>query len=120
MNDDDFEFLLAQYSTPIEPKKPSDVKIEWIKNDPKVGLQHIEKHGLTKEDVEDVIFGMPPDVEVRSQRSSHPGRLAFWGPTRWKRWIFISCEEIIDGKKRILRPITAFEPDEGRSYWEKQ
>ncbi|MBF0441901.1 MAG: hypothetical protein HQK54_08365 [Oligoflexales bacterium] len=102
MTDNDFESLLNQYSTPPGREKPDNVEIEWIKDNPNVGLLHIKKHDLTQEDVEDVIFGIHPEVETRKQNRTHPGRIAFWGPTRWKKWIFVSCEEIFEDDIRIL------------------
>jgi hypothetical protein len=52
------------------------------------------KHHVTQEEVEQVLFETPPRVE--SKRSpDYPERT-------------------------ILKPITAFEPEEGEAYWRRQ
>ena len=50
----------------------------------------------------------------------YPNRTIFWGATRSGRWLFVSCEDCREAGKRILKPITAFEPEEGEDYWRKQ
>jgi hypothetical protein len=44
----------------------------------------------------------------------------FWGATRGDRWLFIVCEDWEENGVRILKPITAFEPEEGEAYWRRQ
>jgi hypothetical protein len=34
--------------------------------------------------------------------------------------LFVVCEDWRAGEKRFLKPITAFEPEEGESYWRQQ
>ena len=41
------------------------------------------------------------------------------GAARNDRWIFIVCEGWMQDDARYLRPITVFEPREGRDYWER-
>jgi hypothetical protein len=43
-------------------------------------------------------------------------RTVFWGATRENRWVVVVCEDLLLGGPRQLRPITAFEPDEGVEY----
>ena len=65
-----------------------------------------------------MLFEVPPYVEAR-RRADNPNRTIFWGATRNDRWILVVCEDWKEGDQRYLRPITAFEPEEGREYWEE-
>src|SRR5262245_12633262 len=96
------------------------VIINWIRGDSAVGSLHmLESHNVSEKEVEQVLLRMPPMVEARRSRR-HPGRTIFWGATRHDRWLFVSCDDEIVGNKRILTPITAFEPSGGRLYWEQE
>lgn len=120
-SDDEFAKLLEEYPDPQFEPNPEmvDVEIFWVRNDPRLGVEHIMDHNVTRQEVEEVLLEVPPYVEARrSQR--HPERTAFWGATRAGRWLFISCEDWTEGGRRYLKPITAFEPDEGEAYWRSQ
>lgn len=67
---------------------------------------------------EEVLFEVPPFVEARRHRE-FPNRTVFRGASRLKRWIFVVCEDWTDGEIRYLKPVTAFEPSEGVTYWER-
>jgi hypothetical protein len=58
-------------------------------------------------------------VEAKRSRE-HPERTLFWGATRHDRWIFVACEDWTEDSVRYLKPITAFEPEEGEAYWRRQ
>ena len=116
--DDDFLALLDAYLE--EPQDPNpqmaNVRIVWVEGDPRIGALHIAAHGVSKDEVEQVLFEMPPIVAAKRSRE-HPERTLFWGATRRDRWLFIVCEDWREGSIRYLKPITAFEPDEGERYW---
>lgn len=84
-----------------------------------VGALHmLQKHGVSRTEVEQVLLQVPPIVEAR-RSPEDPGRTLFWGATRYDRWLFVVCEDIVQGGVRKLTPITAFEPEEGELYWRK-
>ena len=122
--DDDFDFeeaLEAYLEPPSEPHPGmTGVEIEWVEGDERLGALHmLRKHRVTQEEVEQVLFEVPPMVEARRDRD-HPERTLFWGATRKDRWLFIVCEDWVEDGVRILKPITAFEPEEGEAYWRRQ
>ncbi len=82
-------------------------------------MLHLAKHAVSKTEVEEVLFEVPPVVEARRSRDN-PERTFFWGATRQDRRLFIVCEDWTIGSVRYLKPITAFEPDEGEDYWRRQ
>lgn len=118
-DDDDFLALLDSYlDEPYDPDpRMANVRIVWIEDDLGVGALHIAtKHQVTRDEVEQVLLEIPPVVQAK--RSGHyPERTLFWGATRQDRWIFVVCEDWTEGSIRYLKPITAFEPDEGECYW---
>jgi uncharacterized DUF497 family protein len=121
-DDDDFVKALEAYLEPPTDHNPdmAGVRIEWVENDPRLGALHIrQKHGVTREEVEQVLLEIPPMVEARRDHN-HPERTLFWGATRTDRWLFIVCEDWKENGIRILKPITAFEPEEGEAYWRRQ
>jgi hypothetical protein len=97
----------------------ADVEIVWVRDIPAFGSDHIAAHGVEEREVEEVLLEVPPDVEAKTH-PTEPGRTIFWGSTRRGRWLFISCEDWTDGGVRYLKPITAFEPEEGEEYWRTQ
>lgn len=120
MTDDDFRRLLGDYlDAPSDPNPDMvDVDIVWIEGNPKVGALHIElEHGVTKEEVEDVLLWMPPMAQA--SRSPDKRRTLFWGATKLDRWLFVVCEDVKEAGRRKLTVITAYEPDDGEAYWRK-
>ena len=121
MDDADFDDLLNDY----QPNEPTpnfdmlDVEIVWVRGNPGYGSDHIAINNVTEEEVEQVLLEVPPEVEAKRHKD-HPGRTCFWGATRADRWLFVVCEDWTEGGKRFLKPITAFEPEEGESYWRQQ
>ncbi len=97
MDDGQFDDLLDEYLSGRGLPNPDmeDVEIEWVRGNPEFGADHIRDH-------------------------DYPNRTIFWGATRAGRWLFVSCEDCKRGARRILKPITAFEPEEGEEYWRKQ
>lgn len=76
--------------------------ILWDRDDdPRGNVQHIARHGLTREDVEDV-FDNPTGTDI--SRSS--GRPVVFGDTRTGRHIIVVYEEI---DASTVYPITAFD-----------
>jgi hypothetical protein len=121
MGDSEFDELLDDYLLGRVAPNPEmeEVKIEWVRGNPDFGADHIAAHGVTEDEVEEVLMEIPPDVEAK-RHPAYPDRTIFWGATRADRWLFVSCEDRVEGNRRILRPITAFEPDEGEEYWRNQ
>jgi len=118
-DDESFLVLLDSYlDAPYDPNPfMANVHIVWIEDDPGVGALHIAtKHRVTKDEVEQVLFEIPPVVQAK-RSVQYPERTLFWGATRHDRWIFVVCEDWTKGPLRYLKPITAFEPDEGEQYW---
>lgn len=120
MDDDDFDGLLDDYlDGEFAPNyEMVNVEIVWVRGNPDVGSDHIAAHNVTEDEVEAVLLEVPPDVEAK-RHPDHPDRTIFWGATRAGRWLFVSCEDWTEGDNRFLKPITAFEPNEGRAYWEQ-
>ncbi|MCH7608086.1 MAG: hypothetical protein IIC94_05920 [Chloroflexi bacterium] len=120
MDDEQFLRLVDEYlEPPAEANRGmAQVEIVWERDHPGVGSRHIwDEHGVTEQEVEEVLFEVPPYVE--SKRSPNElGRTRFWGATRYDRWLFVVCEDWSEGGTRFLKPLTAFEPDEGVKYWE--
>lgn len=116
MDDEEFLRLLDAYpEPPAEPNaEMASVRIVWTADN----LRHILEHRVREEDVEQVLLEVPPYVEAKRSRGE-PNRTLFWGATRHDRWIFVVCEDWTEDDTRYLRPITAFEPDQGVKYWER-
>ena len=109
MDDQDFLRLLDDYLYPPADPNPAmaGVEIVWERDSPDFGARHIwEKHHITEREVEQVLLEVPPYVEAR-RHPDHPNRTAFWGATRFDRWLIVVCEDWVDGERRLLRPITA-------------
>ena len=89
-DDDDFLALLDDYLDPPHDSNlaMANVQIVWVEDDPRLGAQHIAQHGVTKDEVEQVLFEVPPIVESKRSRE-RPERMLFWGATRHDRWIFL-------------------------------
>jgi hypothetical protein len=121
MDDAEFDEELDAYLSGRVIPNPdmADVEIVWVRGRPEYGADHIAGHGVSETEVEEVLFEIPPDVQAK-RHPDHPNRTIFWGATRAGRWIFISCEDWTEGDRRLLSPITAFEPDEGEAYWSDQ
>jgi hypothetical protein len=77
------------------------------------------KHSVTEHEVEEVLLEIPPFVEARRHRD-FPGRTVFSGATRHDRWLAVVCEDWKEAGCRYLKPITAFEPEDGDAYWRRQ
>ncbi|MBI2377093.1 MAG: hypothetical protein HYV07_24040 [Deltaproteobacteria bacterium] len=121
MDNDDFRALLTTYLEPTGDPNPQmlNVRIEWIRGDDRLGSDHIRiKHGVSEQEVEEVLLEIPPFVEAK-RSSEHPNRTLFWGATRNDRELLVVCEDKVEGDLRVLTPITAFEPDDGIEYWER-
>ena len=120
--DEHFLDLLDDYLDPPSDPNPAmcGVVIDWVTDDERLGALHMKsKHQVSQEEVEEVLLQIPPMVQAkRSPR--YPGRTLFWGATRRDRWLFIVCEDWKEGELRHLKPITAFEPDDGQAYWDSR
>ena len=75
-----------------------------LDDDPDGNVQHIAQHGLTKQEVEEVLDN---PAGVRASRSS--GRPIAFGETSTGRLIAVIFEEI---DADTVRPVTAYEVEE--------
>ena len=118
MGDEQFDDELDDYLSGIGLPNPAmvDVEIVWVRGNPAFGSDHIAAHDVTETEVEQVLLEVPPAVETKRRRDDS-GKSYFWGATREGRWLFVACEDWTRKGVRYLKPITAFEPDEGPAYW---
>lgn len=119
MKDDDFKKLLHDYLQPPSDPNPEMAGIEfvWIRDSDDFGALHMRtKHGVAEKEVEEVLLEVPPYVQAKTL-AEEPYRTAFWGATRLDRWLVVICEDWSENGTRYLKPITAFEPDDGEDYW---
>lgn len=119
-DDESFAALLDDYlDPPVDPNPAlANVEVVWEEDDERFGAAHmLAKHGVTKEEVEQVLFEIPPLVEAK-RSVEHPERTLFFGATRHDRWLFVSCEDWTENGRRHLKPITAFDATE--DYWRRQ
>lgn len=121
MDDAEFEDDLSIYLEGLASPNLDmmDVEIVWVRGNPNYGSDHIARHGVKEYEVEEALLEVPPEVEAK-RHPDHPGRTIFWGETREGRGLFICCEDWRKSGVRYLKPITAFEPDEGYEYWREQ
>jgi uncharacterized DUF497 family protein len=81
-------------------------QIIWdLDNDPDGNVQHIAEHGLSVEEVEEVLLAAE---EVIASNSS--GRPMTFGETSTGRYIAVVFE-VIDDDPLVVYPVTAYEPD---------
>jgi hypothetical protein len=121
-DDESFEKLLDAYLDPLADPNPAlaGLQIVWVEDNPALGAEHMWlEHQVSKDEVEQVLFEIPPVVEAK-RSPEDPERTLFWGATRADRWLFIVCEDWTEGGQRFLKPITAFEPEDGEEYWRRQ
>ena len=86
-----------------------DALVAWdAADDPKGNIQHIADNGVTVEEVEEILFD--PDSTASFSRAS--GRPTLRGLTSTGRFILV-IYEIEDRNPLTVRPITAYEIDEG-------
>jgi len=118
IDDSEFDELLEDYLAGRFVSNPEmeAVRIERVHGNPLFGADHIAAHGITTDEVEEVLLELPPLVEARRHKE-YSNRTIFWGATREGRWLFVSCEDCRVAGTRVLKPITAFEPDAGIEYW---
>ena len=82
-------------------------RILWDEpDDPDGNVQHIEEHGLTMDDVEEVLSN--PTSEGTSAST---GRPCAWGYTLEDQYIIVVYEEI---DRDTIRVVTAYEVPESR------
>lgn len=77
--------------------------IQWDDR-PGRNADKIAQHGLTKDDVEDVLFD--PVLKQRSRTTGHPMWSGFTGSGRWVSVVFMWIDAV------TMLPITAFPPEE--------
>jgi uncharacterized DUF497 family protein len=89
-----------------------DVTIIWdLEDDPDGNVQHIAEHGITVEEVEEVLN----DPRTRTGLSRRSGRPQAFGSTSTGKYITVIWEEVSEDPRTIYT-ITAYEvpPPQGR------
>ena len=89
-----------------------DATIIWdLDDEPDGNVQHIAEHGVTVDEVEDVLH----DSRSRVGRSRRSGRPQVFGWTSTGKFITVIWEEVSDDP-RMIYPVTAYEvpPPQGR------
>jgi uncharacterized DUF497 family protein len=82
-----------------------DVEIIWdLDDDPDGNVWHIDEHGVTVEEFEEVFF----DPRSRTGRSRSTGRPQAFGETSTGKYITVIWEEVLEDPRTIY-PITAYE-----------
>jgi len=76
-------------------------------DDPDGNVQHIVRHGLTPDEVEDVLNG--PAITHGFSRSSN--RPCVWGRTATDKHIIVVYEETVQDGFTFIYPVTAYEVD---------
>jgi len=88
-----------------------DAQVIWdLPEDPDGNIEHIAEHGITPDEVEDVLFDSESDTII--SRSS--GEQVTFGYTTSGRYLAVVWEHILDDPL-TMRPITAFDAPEPRS-----
>ena len=83
--------------------------VEWDnEDDPRGNTRHIADHGLTTDEVEEVIYD-PQSHPVRSRSS---GRPALIGHTSSGKTIMVIYERHKEARVVIIRPVSAYEIEE--------
>ena len=83
--------------------------VEWdSEDDPRGNTRHIADHGLTIDEVEDVIYD-PQSHPVRSRSSRRP---ALIGQTSGGKTIIVIYERYKQAGVAIIRPVSAYEIEE--------
>ena len=77
-----------------------------LDHDPAGNVEHITQHGLTKEEVEDVLLD-PAVPEAVSRSSGRPCKI---GHTSTGRQIIVVWEDVTDDPRTVY-PVTAYEID---------
>jgi uncharacterized DUF497 family protein len=89
-----------------------DADIIWdLEDDPDGNVQHIAEHGITVEEVEEVLH----DPRTRTSVSRRTGRPQAFGSTSTGKYITVIWDEVADDPRTIY-PVTAYEvpPPQGR------
>ena len=85
-----------------------DFDVIWDMDDePKGNARHIAEHGITAEDVEDVLYGRGLAVDERSDASGLPMTFGYTASGLFIAVVW--CEACDD--PRLIYPVTAFEVD---------
>lgn len=81
-----------------------DIHVVWdLEDDPRGNVQHILEHGLSIEEVEDVLFN---PMSLTSESRGSDNRITF-GHTSTGLYIAVAWERVMDDPL-TMRPITAY------------
>jgi len=87
------------------------IHVVWdLPNDPDGNVQHIAEHGITVDEVEDVLFD--PFSQTATSRST--GNPITFGYTSGERYLGVVWEHVMDDPL-TMRPVTAFDAPEPTS-----
>jgi uncharacterized DUF497 family protein len=88
----------------------SEFEVVWdLEDDPEGNVQHIAEHGVTMDDVEDVLSD--PDSSTTVSASSD--RSVTFGETREGRYLAVVWETALEDPL-MIRPVTAYETQRPR------
>jgi uncharacterized DUF497 family protein len=84
------------------------VEVVWdLEDDPKGNVQHIAEHGVTPEEVEEVLND-PASETARSRSSDRPMTFGYTAAGR----PIVVVWEMVEQDPLVVYPITAYEPEE--------
>ncbi len=85
-----------------------DIHILWdLEDDPEGNVQHIQLHGITMDEVEDVLL----DRDSQTAVSKSSGEPITFGYTAAHRYLAVVWEHVLD-EPLTMRPITAYDVPE--------
>jgi len=116
MTDDEFRRLVGNY---LDTKAPdtANAELDMAEGCNGYGADHaMDKHGVTADEILQVVFELPCCDEKRSKHD--PARTVLWGCTRSGREIAVVVRDKPEGNKRRLTLITAF--DETEDQWRRR
>jgi hypothetical protein len=86
--------------------------VVWdLEDDPEGNVQHIAEHGVTMDEVEDVISN--PDGDLVTANRNPSGNMLTFGFTSTGRYLCVAWEHVDDDPLTVY-PVTAFDVPEPR------
>jgi uncharacterized DUF497 family protein len=93
-----------------------DTHVVWdLEDDPDGNVQHIQEHGITMDEVEDVLL----DRNSQTAVSNSSGEPITFGYTASGRYIAVVWEHVMD-EPLTMRPITAYDAQEPGTRTDKR
>ncbi len=116
MTDDEFRRLITDYLDTASPDT-AGAELDTAEGEKGYGADHaLEKHGVTQQEIRQVVFELPSPEKKRSKHD--PARTLLWGNTRRGREIAVVVLDEVQVGKRHLTLVTAF--DETEEEWRRR